>query len=166
MIEISFFEDLINIPCRVKIKNIIDYYPLGETELKIANYDLVKPVMNAYCIEEIILEKMRAVMTREQFKQRDAFDLYVINKSKDIFLQKREHLFRKLESSPFRSEDVIKNIRRFAEEDIQSKLAGIVNEIDSLSLIKFREKEFINFMNKLDKRLKQLSNKYLDWKNS
>ena len=65
-IEISFFEDLINNPEKLEIKNIIDYYPLDKVEFKLTNYNLVKPILNSYSIEETILEKIRATVTREQ----------------------------------------------------------------------------------------------------
>ncbi len=157
--EISFVEDLINLPQREEINNIIDF-KIKNLELlkKIINYDLEKPILQIYSIEEIILEKIRATITREQFKPRDVFDLYLIDKKNNIFNQKKEDIFQKLKSSPFEFEKTINNIQNFINEEIIVDLDDIYN----LSLIKFDQMDFFNFTNKLIKYLKQIAEEFLE----
>lgn len=155
--EISFVEDLINIPKKEEIKNIIDYYPLDEINLKIINYNLKKPIIQIYSIDEIILEKIRASITRIQFKSRDVFDLYLINKQVNIFNQKKENIFRKLKASPFEFEKIKYNIQNFLKEEISIDL----DEINNLSLIEFNENDFIDFTNKLIKYLKEIAKEFI-----
>ncbi len=157
--EISFVENLINLPQREEINNIIDF-EIKNLELfkKITNYNLEKPILQIYPIEEIILEKIRATITREQFKPRDVFDLYLINKQNNIFNQEKENIFQKLKSSPFEFEKIINNIKKFISEEITIDLDDIYN----LSLIKFDETDFNNFTNKLIKYLKQIAEEFLE----
>ena len=58
---------------------------------------------------------------------------------------------------------MIKNIRKFIEEDMKGE--KILSKIKNLSLIKFNEDEFIRFIHKLDKYLKQIAKEYLEKKN-
>jgi len=73
-IEINFSEELFFKPVKTRLKhlnmsseNLI--FPLGETEL------------NSYDLEEILIEKIRAILTREgKINERDVFDLFLIQK--------------------------------------------------------------------------------------
>lgn len=158
-LEISFVEDLINDPVSAEIKTIVDFKISDVVLLKqLTNYNLEKPILKIYLIEEVILEKIRALITREQFKPRDVFDLYLINKLTNIFNQSKDDLFRKLRASPFNKEDIRKNIKNFLSEKIVVDLDDILN----LSLINFNELEFIEFSKKLILYSKELSKEFLE----
>lgn len=155
--EISFVENLIHKPQKEEIKNMVDYYHLSIVDLKLINYNLKNPVLQVYGIEEIILEKLRASITRIQFKPRDIFDLYLINKTNIVFEQNNTKIFKKLMSSPFQLEDTIKNIKNFISEEIEIDL----DEIYNLSLIEFNENDFFDFSNKLTLYLKEIALKFV-----
>lgn len=157
--EISFVEDLLFDSSELTIKNIVDYIPLNEFTIlqMLTNYNLLRPTLQVYSMREIILEKIRATITREQFKPRDVFDLYLLHlKDNGIFLDK-ELIFQKLDASPFKFEDIIQNIAHFVEEEISVDLDDIYN----LSLIEFNEEDLIQFSTQLINYLKEISEEYL-----
>ncbi len=156
--EISFVECLINKPLNSKIKNIIDYYNIDEIDLKIMNYDLNNLIIDTYSIKEIILEKLRASITRIEFKPRDIFDLFLINKLENIFEFDLNSLFKKLDSSPFDFQKTIENIQNFINSEIEIDL----DDINNLSLIDFDETEFMKFCKDIMFFLKDISKKYLE----
>jgi len=51
-----------------------------------------KPTLNTYDIKEIIIEKFRAILTRQGIKSRDFIDLYKISKKTNIFKFKKESI--------------------------------------------------------------------------
>lgn len=158
-IEISFTEDVINEYKEEEIKSIFDL-KVRNKELfrKITDYDLKNPTLKIYSINEIILEKIRAIITREQFKQRDVFDLFLINKATNIFNISKEDMFKKIDASPFKKEKVVVNIKGFIKEEIKAEL----EEIKSLSLITFDEKEYSQFFNKIVTFSKKIGQEFLE----
>ncbi|MEK6845488.1 MAG: nucleotidyl transferase AbiEii/AbiGii toxin family protein, partial [Nanoarchaeota archaeon] len=79
-IEINFVEKMIHQPVKVSIKAITDFFDSKELMftlgLKIENFKVL-----SYPLEEIIIEKYRAVLTRNELKERDLFDLFLITSS-------------------------------------------------------------------------------------
>jgi predicted nucleotidyltransferase component of viral defense system len=72
-IEINIDELLVTKPVKIKAKNLIKennnlLFPLNEINVL------------SYTLEEIIYEKIRALLTREIIQERDIYDLYEINK--------------------------------------------------------------------------------------
>lgn len=96
-------------------------------------------------------------MTRYQFKPRDVFDLFLINKNFDIFQTNYENIKYKLDSSAF-THDTKQNIKRFLKIDLNYDL----EDIENLSLISYDNKEFHLFEIKLIQYLKQIGQKYLN----
>lgn len=148
--EISFVEDINYLSQMKLVSTLENKYPLSNQEKVLCRYNLCQPQMMSYPIEEIILEKIRAVITREQFKPRDVFDLYLLNFQRDVFSMKIEDIMRKLKASPF--EGVEDNIRKFIEEEIVFD----IDEIRDLSLVEYNEEEFIEFSTKLITYLKSV----------
>jgi predicted nucleotidyltransferase component of viral defense system len=70
-IEISIKETLQTEPVYIEIKNLTDSKDLV--------FPLVKTKILAYTLEEIIYEKVRAILTRDKIQERDIFDLYKID---------------------------------------------------------------------------------------
>ena len=158
-IEISFTEDLINEYKEEEIKSIFDL-KVRNKELfrKITDYDLKNPTLKIYSINEIILEKIRAIITREQFKQRDVFDLFLINKATNIFNISKKDMFKKIDASPFQKEKVVVNIKEFIKEEIKAEL----EEIKSLSLVVFDEEEYTAFFSEVIAFCKKVAQEYLE----
>ena len=152
--EISFVEDITYLSQIKVVSTLENKYPLSKQEKALCRYNLCQPQIASYPIEEIILEKIRAVITREQFKPRDIFDLYLLNYQRDIFSMKIEDVLRKLKSSPF--EGVEDNIKKFIEEEIILD----IDEIRDLSLIEYNEEKLIIFSTNLINYLKEILKKY------
>jgi len=82
-VEINFVEKILNKPIELSVRAITDFFDSKELMfilgLKIDNFRVL-----SYPIEEIILEKYRAILTRKYLKERDLFDLYLIPNSLEI----------------------------------------------------------------------------------
>ena len=156
-IEINFVED---IQTKYKIQDIhtiLDYYPLDSSFLETINYKIEKPKLWVYSIDEIILEKIRAIMTRYEFKPRDVFDLFLINKyHKNIFKTSYKSVKNKLDSSAF-EHDTRGNVKNFLELDLDYDISDIKN----LSLITYNNDDFHSFEKELLKFLKNIAGEYL-----
>lgn len=148
-IEIAFTEDLINKPIKQKIKTILEYFPIDEITKKILGYEIQSPELQTYPLEEIILEKIRACITRIEFKPRDVYDLYLINKQKNIFITK--NTLRKIKATPFQEEKIQNNIKKFLEEKKEIK------EIEDLALKKIDKEDFEKFWKQLEKHLEKIA---------
>jgi len=86
-VEINFIEKIINKPVELSIKAITDFFNSRELMfilgLKIDNFKVL-----SYPLEEIILEKYRAVLTRNKLQERDLFDLFLIKNSPKVDINK------------------------------------------------------------------------------
>lgn len=158
-VEISFTEDLINKYTKEEIKSIFDVKVKNkEVFKKITDYDLKNPILKVYVIEEIIVEKIRAIITREQFKPRDVFDLFLIHRTKNIFKVSKQDIFRKINATPFQKEKILLNIKNFIKEDIVCDM----NEIKNLSLTDFDYKEYETFFNKIIIFCKEVGKEFIN----
>lgn len=117
-------------------------------------YPLKNYKMNVYSIYEIILEKIRAIITRDSLKERDFFDLYLIYKkigNDDFFSIKRNDIILKLKMSLLYLKDIDLFFNRI--ENISKNLEKIevflLSEIDSMVLIDFSKDEYFSFCKKL-----------------
>ncbi|MFT4283191.1 MAG: nucleotidyl transferase AbiEii/AbiGii toxin family protein [Candidatus Woesearchaeota archaeon] len=155
--EISFVEDLIFETSINEVKNILDYYPIDEVDLKIMKYDVVNSNILVYSLEEIVLEKIRACLTRPEFQVRDVFDLFLINKKFDVLKFEDDSIFRKLSATPFEHDLVLLNLKNFLSREIVLDLDDVL----SLSLVDFDEKEFEIFFEGLILYLKRIAKDYL-----
>lgn len=157
-LEISFVENLIHKYQIQEINNIVDI-KVNNLEIftKLTNYNLKKPILKIYSIDEVILEKLRATITRKEFKPRDVFDLYMINKQKSIFTQDKKYLFNKLNASPFKFEDIIQNIENY----LNLKQEINFEEVYDLSLIEINKIDFLEFDLKLKKYLNEIGTEFL-----
>lgn len=79
-VEINFVEKITYKTEQVSVKAITDFFDsktmLYELGLSYKNFNVV-----SYSLEEITLEKYRAILTRKNFQERDLFDLFLIRDS-------------------------------------------------------------------------------------
>lgn len=79
-VEINFIEKMISAPEKVSVKTITDFFDskamFYELGLSYKNFNVL-----SYSLEEIKLEKYRAILTRKYFQERDLFDLFLIKDS-------------------------------------------------------------------------------------
>ena len=156
-IEINFVEKVICQPEEVSVKAITDFFDSRELMftlgLKIENFKV-----SSYALEEIILEKYRAILTRDELKERDLFDLFLIKDSLKADIKK---IVEKIRSSSL--------IKRELHRDIASKLSllkkgGVFrsNErIQDLAIIKYDLKQFDDFKERIKPILIEICEKFL-----
>jgi len=104
--EINFLENIIHTCNESKIQTIIEM----DTFLKSIGYDFEPININVYSLDEIILEKYRAILTRETVKERDILDLYLIHLSgTDVFNVDTDLIVTKIHSGLLIAPDLQKN---------------------------------------------------------
>jgi len=154
-IELNFVEEIIHNYSKSKINNIIDQ----DLYLKSIGYDLLNMKINTYPIDEIILEKYRAVLTRGKLKERDVFDLYLINKGcKDVLRFDNKLIFKKIESGYMISPDLEENLENNCKLLHDGDFGDSDDDISRLSLVEINEKDYEEFKNRLYDKLKEICN--------
>jgi len=157
-IEINFVEKLIHPPKEVSVKTITDFFDSKELMfilgLKIKNFKVL-----SYNLEEIILEKYRAILTRYKFKERDLFDLFLI---KDSLKANIDQIIEKIKNSSL--------IKRKINKIIADKLVLLEKneffksdeKIEDLAIVEYNLKEFEDFKEKIKLILIKICKKFLE----
>ena len=156
-VEINFVEKLINKPEKVSIKSITDFFDsktvLYELGLSYQNFNVL-----SYSIEEIKLEKYRAILTRNKFQERDLFDLFLIKNSLKIDL---DQVVEKMVTSSLIKKDLsnlIKNKLKLLEE---GNFFESDEKIERLAIQLYKESEFEGFKDKIKPLLIEICKKFL-----
>ena len=156
-IEINFVERMIHQPVEVSVKAITDFFDSRELMftlgLIIENFTVL-----SYPMEEIILEKYRAILTRNELKERDLFDLFLI---KDVFKVDPTQIVEKIRNSSL--------IKRELSKTISDKLAALEkNEffkskerIEDLAIVRYNLSEFEVFKEKIKPTLVKVCKLFL-----
>lgn len=144
-IEINFVEKMINPPVEVSVKALTDFFDSRELlftlGLSIKNFRVL-----SYPLEEIILEKYRAILTRKELKERDLFDLFLI---KDSLKVDPIHIVEKIKNSSL--------IKRELGKIISNKLALLERgeffkseeRIEDLAIVRYNPAELEVFKEKI-----------------
>jgi len=152
-IEINFLDELFFKPEKIKLKylnpssqNLI--YPLGETEL------------DSYCIEEILIEKIRAILTRKgSIHERDIFDLFLLQKighsALKVDLEKIRNKIKQGIGFKQNKNEEMQKIKKVEEKFSQIE-KEIEEEIKMMSLRDYDSEEYRKFFNKLKEFLTKL----------
>lgn len=153
-IEINFLDEIIHDYSKLEIKNIVSI----DAELKSLEYDLKNIRINAYSLDEIIIEKYRAVLTRPKLKERDVLDFYLIDKKKDrnILETKNELIVKKIKSAKIISPNLNKNIKNNCKLLNEGIFDNSNDDIDSLIIIKIDKDEYNEFKKKLFDKLSDI----------
>lgn len=122
------------------VKDIINL----DDQSKYLTYPLRKSSLKCYSLDEIILEKIRAILTRQEgIHERDIFDLFLINKKRRVFDVNPKDVVLKLKKSfLYKKEFVLNRL-------VELKKYKLFNEIDNLSIINFSHDEYKKFFLKL-----------------
>lgn len=152
-IEINFLDKCIFVPKIVKIRHL-------NSQSKNLVYPLKDISILSYSIEEIILEKIRAILTRDKIHERDFFDLFLINKEfEGVFEFEAENLFQKLKDSRLFQIDK----KKFFDlvDSFENRFNFISNflfsEIEEMVLIEFNRKDYERFVLNLYKKILSLN---------
>jgi len=156
-VEINFIEKIINTPEKVSIKAITDFfdskkmlYVLG---LAYQNFNVL-----SYSLEEIKLEKYRAVLTRKYLQERDLFDLFLIKNSLDIDVSV---IVEKIKTSSLIKRDLVNLISGKLALLQENKFFESKEKVDTLSIVKYNPKELEEFKEKIKPKLIEICNKFL-----
>ncbi len=156
-IEINFIEKIINTPKEASVKAITDFFDSKELlftlGLNIQNFKVL-----SYPLEEIILEKYRATLTRESLKERDIFDLFLIKGSLKV---DTSQVVDKIRSSAL--------IKRELEKTVSEKLALLQDgkffksdeKIEDLAITKYNKEGFEKFKTQLQPILTRICQEFL-----
>ena len=152
-IEINFLEHIFHDCSEITINNIVTQ----DLFLKSIGYNLSQIKFRTYPLDEMIIEKYRAILTRDELKERDVFDLYLINKNcKNVLEFDNKLIFKKIESgymiSPDRSNNLEKNCTLLHDGDFGDS----DDDISHLSLVEINEKDYAEFTNQLYDKLKDI----------
>jgi predicted nucleotidyltransferase component of viral defense system len=138
-IEINFLENIMHTCIESRINTIIE----KDTFLKSIGYDLENITMKTYSLQEIILEKYRAILTRGTVKERDVLDLFLIHHTgNDVFISDINSIFNKIQSGVLIAPDLRKNLEKncqlfeketFAESDDDISRFTLI-DIDNIAL--------------------------------
>ena len=152
-IELNFLEDAIHGCSSSKINDIVEM----DLYLRSIGYDLENLILNVYCLDEIILEKYRAVLTREKLKERDIFDLYLINKDcKDVLKCENRLILRKIRSSFLISEVAEDNLMKNCELLQDDVFPGSDDDISLLTLVEIEKEDYDFFKKQLFNKLRMI----------
>ena len=156
-VEINFIEKLTNKPEKVSIKSITDFFDsknmLYELGLSYQNFNVL-----SYPIEEITLEKYRAILTRNKLKERDLFDLFLIKASLEANV---ENIIDKIKSSALIKKNLIELINEKLILLQEGKFFQSEERIEELSIIEYNQKEFENFKQKIQPKLIEICEGFL-----
>ena len=137
-IEIKFQETLLYEVKKTKLSNI-------NPNSKYLTYPLKETKINSYNIKEVIIEKIRAILTRDEIKERDFFDLFLLNKEINIFNINKENILNKLKNKEVYFEN-LKNTK-------------FTDNIEYLAIKEFKFQEYIRFCRDLEKFIESLFKK-------
>lgn len=156
-IEINFVEKIIHEPKEVSVRAITDFFDSKELMfvlgLKIENFRVL-----SYTLEEIVLEKYRAILTRHEMKERDLFDLFLINGSlkPDI-----SHVVAKISSSSLIKRELHALISPKLDLLKKGEFFSSNENIEDLAIVKYNIKAFEKFKEKIKPILIKVCEEFL-----
>ncbi len=156
-VEINFVEKILHPPKKESIKAITDFFDskalLFTLGLKWENFEVL-----SYPIEEIIIEKYRAILTRKTLAERDLFDLFLIPGS--LKADTNEVVAKIASSSLIKkelSELITTNLRLLQEGNFFKSQ----ERIEDLAIIKYSPDEFTAFKEKIQPILIEICKRFL-----
>ena len=153
-VQINYYELLINDIIKTSAHSLFSSISKEEIELLQPEYvDLTKDVeLMAYSLDEILLEKVRAILTRRGTKSRDYIDSYLIKKKTNMdFEKEEENILRKIKFMLI-YDKYLQNISVIKPENL------ILGEEENL-LLEPLDKNFKKFLPDFFEYLKQLEKK-------
>jgi len=144
-IEINFVEEMLNKPKEISVKTITDFFDsqklLFDLNLSYENFNVL-----SYLIEEIVLEKYRALLTRPRLMERDLFDLFLIKDSLKVNI---EEVVDKINGSSLIKRDLDKLIKNNLEKLKNDEYFKSEEKVNDLAIIKYDEDGFEKFKKKI-----------------
>jgi len=138
-IQINFVELFKFQFAELPVKSIVNNIDMKEFKFLFPEFDLKKIRIKAYDIKEILIEKIRAILTRRGIKARDFIDVFFIIKNKNIDIKKLKNEILAKIRFMLRYEKYIQNLKDFQLEKF------VAGEEEKL-LLKPIDKGFYEFM--------------------
>lgn len=146
-IEINFVEDLVFDFCDGELFNLAEFLGIEKKRLNVINYGLAKVIIPQYDVREIMIEKIRAIVTRNALKERDVFDLYLLDKIYPINKLSLEYIKRKI----LCAEGFINNVENHLKKSIKllqenpNEFLKSDDNLEVLLLVKINKKDYLRF---------------------
>lgn len=157
-IEINFIEKIIHDSQEISIRAITDFFDsrklMFDLNLSYNNFKIL-----SYPIEEIILEKYRAILTRKKLQERDIFDLYLIPKSLDVNISQ---VVDKIASSSLIKKQIKYLIESKLKELHENRFFTSTEKISDLAIAGYDLKEFNKFKDKIKPILVEICEKFME----
>jgi len=152
-IEINFLEKIIH-RCPVsKINTIVT----ADVYLKSIGYDLENRTMKTYPLEEMVLEKYRALLTRDALKERDVLDLFLIDaRCMDVFECDTMLIVDKIACGTLISPVSAKNLKRNCQSLATEGFSHSDDDISRFTFVDINDEEYARFKDRLYTRLKEI----------
>ena len=157
-VEINFVEKLLHKPKEVPIKAITDFFDSKEL-LFILGLDAKNLRILSYPIEEIALEKYRALLTRPSLMERDLFDLFLMPNSLKIDCKECAE---KIKASSLIKKELEKLISNNLKNLNNNSFFKSEENIADMAIIKYDLKAFENFKNKIKPLLIKICELFLE----
>jgi len=152
-IELNFLENIMHTCIELRINTIIDM----DTFLKSIGYNLENIMMKTYTLEEIVLEKYRAILTRETVKERDILDLYLIHqRGNDVFEVDTNLILTKIQSGVLIAPDLRKNLEKNCQLFQNEAYVESDDDISHFTLVDVNIARYGKFKNLLHKKIKAI----------
>ncbi len=156
-IEINFVEKIIEKPIMVSVKTITDFFDserlMFSLNISFANFNVL-----SYSLKEIILEKYRAVLTRNKLQERDLFDLFLI---KDSLKADVEEIVEKIRSSSPIKRELGKMISGELVLLEKGQFFKSEEKIEELAIAEYNKAEFEEFKRKIESMLMKICRRFL-----
>ncbi len=156
-IEINFIEKIIHKPKKVSIKKITDLFDSKELIFSLGlnthNLEIL-----SYPLEEITIEKYRAILTRKDMKERDLFDLFFIPESLNT---KNKEILQKIEDSYLIKRNLISLIINKLTLLKTGNFFKSDEKIEYLAIVDYDPVEFENFKVKIKPILETICESFL-----
>jgi len=165
--------EITNLPIRIKAEiNFVEHlqYPVvietikpivpRDAVLNSLGYTIAPLQVPCYTLKEIILEKYRAILTRDVPMQRDIYDLYMIHKNKlDVFNICEREIFVKIKSGELATSHLKSNLSNSCKHILKKGFLDYEDDISLLSLSPIDNVEYEKFKKTLFKRLRYFCEK-------
>jgi predicted nucleotidyltransferase component of viral defense system len=157
-IEINFIEKLLDKTPEVSVGAITNLFDskrlMSDLGLTYSNFKV-----NSYSLKEITLEKYRAILTRKNLQDRDLFDLFLI---KDSLKADVAEIVEKIKNSSLIKKDLTKLINDKFVLLQNNRFFESEEKIEELAVAEYNPKEFEEFKQKIQPKLIEICNKFLD----
>jgi predicted nucleotidyltransferase component of viral defense system len=152
-IEINFLEKIIHRCPVFKINTIVT----ADVYLKSIGYDLENRTMKTYPLEEMVLEKYRALLTRDVLKERDVLDLFLIHaRCMDVFECDTTLIVDKIACGTLISPVSAKNLKRNCQSLATEGFSHSDDDISRFTFVDINDEEYARFKDRLYTRLKEI----------